>query len=119
MPGDQHEARAKDAFASLPREARVLVPALVLQELHQLIVQRKPRDPSFALRAVTKIIKAYPLVFHGEKDIQAALELLTQYQDQTITLADAVLASMAKRNKAQVITFDDRHFGLMGAEVYQ
>jgi predicted nucleic acid-binding protein len=119
VPGDQHEARAREAFASLPQEARVIVPAPVLQELHQLIVHRKPRNPSYALRAVTKVLEVYPLVFHTQGDVKTALELLAQYPDQTITLADAMLVSMAKREGARVLTFDHRHFGLMGAEVYQ
>lgn len=81
-------------------------------------MHRKPRDPSFAFRAVSKIAEAYPLAFHIEADAKAGLEQLRRYQDQTITLTDAVLASMAKREGAKVMTFDTRHFGLMGAEVY-
>ncbi len=118
VPGDQHEQRAKAAFASLPHGARVFVPASTLQELHQLILHRKPKDPSFALRAVSKVADVYPLVFHVEADVRAALQLLGRYQDQPITLADAMLASIAKREGAKVLTFDRRHFGLMGAEVY-
>ncbi len=118
-PGDQHEARAREAFSSLAPNATVQVPVQVLLELHALIVHRKPRDPSYAYRAVNGIANAYPVVFPTEADVEAALELLKQFPDQAITLADALTASMAARVGASVLTFDSRHFSLMGATLYE
>lgn len=117
-PGDQHEVRAKEAFSSLPADADVRVPVQVLLELHALIVHRKPRDPSYAYRAVRAIADAYPVRFPADTDVQAAMALLQRYPDQAITLADALTASMAAREGAGVFTFDARHFTLMGAALF-
>jgi predicted nucleic acid-binding protein len=117
-PGDQHELRARELFSSLDH-ASVFVPLTTLLELYSLILYRKPRAPGYAHRAVSKITAAYPTAYPLEADKTAALALLGRYPDQAITLSDAVTACMAKRENAQVMTFDYRHFDLLGAEVYR
>jgi predicted nucleic acid-binding protein len=118
IPRDQHNEAARAAFRSFNSASEVLLPFATLLELHRLIVHRKPADPAFALGVIHKVRQAYPVVVPTAGDLDSGLELLHRYSDQAITLADAVLASMAKNAGAQVLTFDHRHFGLMGAEVY-
>lgn len=117
IPRDQHHHAAVEAFAALDG-AGVQLPFTTALELHRLIVHRKPRDPGLALSVMQRLLERYPLAMPTNEDAEAALELLSRYRDQAITLADAVLASMAARAGARVLTFDRRHFGLLGAEVY-
>lgn len=53
------------------------------------------------------------------EEVAAALALLERFADQKLTLADATIASMAARAGARVMTFDTRHFALMGASIVE
>jgi predicted nucleic acid-binding protein len=97
---DADHDRALQVFKRLTGEGNVTlqIPAPVVFELHRLRLYRKPFEPA-----------------HPEAtDFEMELEQLGRFPDQRITLADGVTASMAKRLKARVFTFD-RHFSLLGA----
>lgn len=122
-PHDQAHNRSRELFKRAT-EARVHIhtPYPALLELHRLLMYRKPPRSDAARLATTalrRVIATYPAVYPTEADTQAALILLERFSDQKITLADATIASMAARSQAQVMTLDERHFGLMGAEVFR
>jgi predicted nucleic acid-binding protein len=116
IPRDQHHAEALALFEALPAGERVAIPTSVLLELHRLILYRS-KDPRLALAVLDQLQAAYLLEHPQPEDYAVARRLLGRFDDQTISLADAVLAAMADRLGARVLTFDRRHFGLMGVTV--
>ena len=116
-PRDQYHAEARALFGRLGAEGtpvRVAYPALL--ETHRLMLSRS--DPArahgrvLAMRSRSSV--SYPVAADGD----AAYTTLERFSDQRITLTDATIAAMGVRLGLQVVTFDRRHFGLMGAEVY-
>jgi predicted nucleic acid-binding protein len=116
-PRDQYHTEARKLFGHLEAEAvpvHLAYPALL--ETHRLMLRRG--DPSrahgrvFAIRGRATVY--YPVAADGE----AAFSSLERFGDQRISLTDATIAAMAVRLGLQVVTFDRRHFGLMGSEVY-
>lgn len=116
IPNDQAHARARAAFGRLPRGVPVLCPLTSALELHRLVLHRKPADPQFALSTLSRVLGTYPLVVPQDQDVSAAIGTLERLPDQRITLADALLVSLARRLRCRVLTFDERHFELLGAE---
>ena len=87
-----------------------------------MLLYKKPSRSDAVSRAQTvlkEIITAYPILQPTEEDILSALATLERFADQKITLTDATAASMVRREKVQVMTFDRRHFGLLGVEVFR
>ncbi len=122
-PHDQTHQRSRKLFERATKErARILTPYPALLELHRLLMYRKPPRSDaakLATTAVRRVMETYPIVYPTQEDAEAALALLTRYDDQKITLADATIANMAARAGATVMTLDTHHFGLMEAAVYQ
>jgi predicted nucleic acid-binding protein len=114
---DQAHKRALAIFGQAAKDT-LLTPLPTALELHGLLIKRKPSDPEAAHESVRSILRAYPLVFPTRDDTDAAADLLARYSDQRLTLTDALIASMAAREGARVLTFDDRHFSLMGSYLY-
>ena len=121
--GDQEHERATKLFRAADEAgAQLYSPYPVLLELHRLLLYKKPPRSDAVARAQTVlkyIIAAYPVLHPTEEDILSALATLKRFADQKITLTDATVASMALGKKAKVMTFDRRHFGLMGIEVFE
>lgn len=116
-PRDQYHAEARALFGHLQAEAvpvRIAYPALL--ETHRLMLSRGdiPRSHGRILAVKSRSPVSYPVAADGD----AAYGALERFSDQRITLTDATIAAMAVRLGLQVMTFDRRHFGLMGAEVY-
>jgi predicted nucleic acid-binding protein len=118
---DQEHERAKNLFRRAEEaELTPVCPYPVLLELHRLLMYRKPARSDAAIRAHTAleaVCQAYETSCPDEKDLGAALALLQRFSDQTITLTDATIASMAARAAASVMTFDLHHFSVMGTDV--
>ena len=75
-----------------------------------------------AQKAVGGVLAVYPLATLAtpqRADVEAGLAALARYGDQPISLVDATTASMAKREGLGVLTFDVRHYRLLGADVYE
>ncbi len=116
---DQAHARAVAAFTRLEKEAfavTCLLPALL--ELHRLLVVRKPSRTREAQRLLEDVFDTFGVEMPVREDIEEARQTLRRYSDQKITLADVTIAAMAVRLGVHVLTFDKRHFALMGARVY-
>jgi uncharacterized protein len=114
---DQGHSRALQLFTRLKEvRARLMCPTSTLLELHSLTLYKGLRNAHVvASVAFRSYIAVYPQAF----DIEAGLEIVARFSDQGVTLNDAVLASMCRREGAKVLTFDHRHFRLMGAEIYE
>lgn len=89
-------------------------------ETHRLMLTRGV-GVSQAHGLITDALEVFAPVLPAVEDLDEAIGNLKRYNDQKITLADATIAAMARREKWVVLTFDQkqRHFELMGAEVYR
>ena len=116
---DQWHTPANALFERLDDElADIIAPYPALLEAHRLLLSRGrvavPHLHALIEDAFTSFAVIYPL----EVDADAARQSLKRYNDQKISLTDATIAAMTVREGMQVATFDQRHFGLMGATVY-
>ena len=89
-------------------------------ETHRLMLTRGV-SVTQAHTLITDALEVFTPVLPTVEDVDEALSSLKRYADQKITLADATIAAMARRERQVVLTFDQkqRHFELMGVEVYR
>ena len=117
---DQYHAEALALFGRLEGEGTAVSAAYpALLETHRLLLTRAGSE---VIRAHTRIAEVFDLAanqYPVEADGSGARLMLERFSDQCITLTDATIAAMALRLGLLVVTFDQRHFGLMGAEVYR
>lgn len=116
-PRDQYHAEARALFGRLGAESTpVEIAYPTLLEAHRLMLSRG--DVARAHERILAVKKRSPVSYPVAADGDAASATLERFSDQRISLTDATIAAMAVRLGLQVVTFDRRHFGLMGAEVY-
>jgi predicted nucleic acid-binding protein len=118
-PKDQWHTQAGRLFEQLERKrADVIAAYPALLETHRLLLARE-RVPIPRIHAlIEEAFEAFGVMYPVEADANQARASLRRFSDQRISLTDATVAAMAVREGTQVATFDVRHFGLMGAEVY-
>lgn len=89
-------------------------------EAHRLILTRERVTVNHAHALIREVLEAFAPVMPTREDADAAQESLRRFSDQKITLTDATIAAMARRERRQVFTHDERqrHFQLMGAQVF-
>lgn len=99
-------------------EVRCAYPAAL--EAHRLMVNRKRVTVHHAHALMIDALEIFTSVLPTREDVDEAVASLRRYHDQKITLTDATIAAMARRERQLVFTFDERHrhFQLMGAAVY-
>ena len=113
---DQYHAQALELFDRLEADGTPAYPAL--SEAHRLLLTRAGGRVGRAHEQVTELFDFVTMRYPVEADGRKARATLVRFGDQRITLTDATIAAMGVRLGLQVVTFDRRHFGLMGAEVY-
>lgn len=118
-PRDQAHGRAKAAFRQLGIDRlEPVIPYPALLELHRLLVTRKPAAPERAHGLLEEVLGIFGYELPTREDVEEARATLQRYRDQRITAADAAIAAMARREGVPVLTFDERHFQLLGSAVY-
>lgn len=116
---DQMHQRTLELFAKLHSDRlSPLCPYPAALELHAILLRRKSIKAVRAHQVLERLLTAYPTIMPAAEDGTRARELLARFPDQKISLTDATIASMSLRARAPVLTYDRRHFGLMGAKVY-
>ncbi len=118
-PRDQAHERAKAAFRQLGVDRlEPVVPYPALLEMHRLLVTRKPAETARAHSLLEEVLGMFAYELPTREDVEAARATLRRYPDQRLTMTDGTIAAMAQREGVRVLTFDARHFKLMGAAVY-
>ena len=111
----EHEgAREEQVVGVLEAEAQSLVLSpFVLAELDYLMASRS--GVGAELRMLEDVANGvYRLAEFTPRDVGQAAEVVTQYKDLNIGLADASIVVLADRyNTTRVLTFDQRHFRAM------
>lgn len=116
---DQYHAEARALFSLLETEGvavSVAYPALL--EAHRLLLTRPGSSVERAYTRIFGVADLATVQYPLEVDGDSARITLERFSDQRISLTDATIAAMAVRLNLRAVTFDKRHFGLMGAEVY-
>ena len=107
-----HECASLLGEASPP----LLLSPFVLAELDYLLMRHIGRRAQAAL--LEEVARgAYQLELFGATDVERAREVVEQYADLDIGLADASIVVLAERHAVtEVLTLDQRHFRAMRIE---
>ncbi len=93
---------------------RLLISPFVLAEVDYLLSETKNR-PDIALTVLRDVVRGgYRLERFSADDLDRATEIIEQYSDQKIGLADASNVVLAERyNTLNILTTDERHFRVL------
>ena len=117
IPSDQFHERAGEDTEQLEREGlEVVVAYPTLLEAQSLILRRS--HPAVVHGWLREMVRNSRFVNPTPDDHQRAVERTRRYPDQTITLFDAVAATLSERLDLPVWTYD-HHFDIMGAEAWR
>jgi len=100
-------------------EPPLLLSPFVLAELDYLLANRVGSQAEIAL--LDEVAEgAYQLEPFDRDDVASAIDVLKQYEDIQLGLADASIAVLAKRHSiATVLTLDERHFRVLRTDAGQ
>ena len=101
-------------FSQQPLPVIVIYP--VLTECHNLLLKRF--GVGVGLRFLQDMKAGAILMSPDLKDYDGSITLLQNYKDQAITFCDATIASVSKRLKLSVWTYDF-HFDVMNSQVWR
>ncbi len=108
---DTHHA-AVTRFLSNRREQLILSP-YVVGELDYMVTVRAGRVAAREMLG-DLLSGAFELAVAGSQELGRAIEVIDQYPDQAIGLADASLVVLAKRyGTTDILTLDFRHFDVL------
>ncbi len=93
---------------------RLLISPFVLAEVDYLLSETKNR-PDIALAVLRNVAQeAYRLEQFSADDVDRATQIMEQYRDQNIGLADASNVVLAERyGTLDILTTDERHFRVL------
>lgn len=116
-PGDQHHRRAQNELVELARSGiSVVVAWPTIFEAYTLVVRHLGTDT--ARTWVSELLAGTRPITPTDRDYQVARDRAVRYHDQTITLFDALVATLSGRLGCPVWTYD-HHFDIMQAAVWQ
>jgi predicted nucleic acid-binding protein len=117
MASDQHHERAREAMRRIRRERiDVIAPYPIMMEAYSLLLRRT--SPNIAHRWLDDVRAGVSWIAPTRRDHEAAADLVSRYEDQAITLFDALLATLSRELGLRVWTFD-HHFHVMDVEVWE
>jgi len=105
---DPHHGAAQDVVETEP--GPLFLPVVLLAEIDYLLSTRLGQDA--ALEFIENVEKAaFTLVPLSGEDLTRCRELITQYRDSRLGIADASVAVTAERlGISRLLTLDERHF---------
>lgn len=116
-PDDTHHKRAHRELKLLARDGvEVMVAYSTLLEAYTLVLYRLGRQP--AAGWLREILAGSALINPTPEDYREAVDKLTAFRDQPITLFDAMVAVLAARMGLEIWTYD-HHFDVMQARVWR
>lgn len=116
-PDDGRHSRAQDDLVRLGlQNLKVVVPYPALLEAYALVMRKLGvRD---AHQFLDEVVRGSFFENPTPEDYKNASWRLLRYQDQKISLVDAVIAEVAERLEIPVWTFD-HHFDVMRVDVWR
>ncbi len=111
---DSHHDLFARLFANPPP---LLTSSLVLAEGHAWFLRRYDASRGLQFAALIEELPSLSIASVGHKEIAAATSYLRKFQDQKLTLADAMGLYLIDSQKLKVVWSTDRHLGLTGVEI--
>ena len=116
-PSDQYHARARTQQGRIAVTKKfVAVTYPTLAECYTLVVRRL--GVVYAHQWLQQVMDGTTLINPDPGDYVRAATLMLNFQDQSITLFDAVVATMSERLRVAVWTYD-RDFDLLGIKRWE
>ena len=116
-PSDQYHAQSQTELQRLEQENLVVVISYPISlEAYSLVLQRL--GTARALSFLQNLIEGAEFINPTVNDYQAAMQRVTRYSDQRITIVDALTAIISERLKLPIWTYD-YHFNLMLSQVWR
>lgn len=113
-PSDQYHTRAhKDLDRLIASGQTVAVTFLTLAEAYTLVLRRL--GTAYAHQWLQQLIDGSVLINPEPRDYFVAFDFIRTFQDQSVTVFDAVAAAVGNRLDLAVWTYD-RHFDLLKTE---
>lgn len=109
---DTHHALFRRLFAAPP--AVVVTSSLVVAEGHGWFLRRFDRVRALRFLAMIDAMTFLEVRPVGPREVAGATELLRRFDDQNLTLADAVGLHLMREAEAASCWSTDRHLGLVG-----
>lgn len=117
ISSDQYHQRARKTMDQIQREnMAVIVPYPTLMETYSLLLRCV--SPVTAHHWLEEIQEQVSIITPTGPDFEAATHLATRYENQVITLFDALLAVLSGEFTLPVWTFD-HHFDILQVEVWR
>lgn len=114
---DHYHEQAREQMIRLRQlSLRLVIAYPIICETQSLLLRRVPVHEVHSWQTV--IQRNAGFVNPAPKDYRAAMTLIERYDDQTLSLFDAVLAILSKRLSLSIWTFDS-DFDVMGAQVWR
>jgi len=111
---DAREPRHVETANTLEREEAAILPAATLGEIAYFIELRHSLRTLSAF--IRNLIDGAFEVDPETGDFPRILELVERYADLPLGFVDAAVIACAERNGGRVLTYDDRHFGVVAGE---
>ena len=115
VAGTPDHPRVAQALSDRVRQGvRIVTTNLVVAETHALLLRRVGRAP--ALEFVRRVGESPNLVVASGPDIEglAVRDWLTRFDDQDLSLTDAVSFTVMRQRGMREVLGLDRHFGVAG-----
>jgi uncharacterized protein len=113
---DAEHARVRAAVETEP--GPLLLPVILMAEIDYLLTRRLGIDAALDfLESVQR--GAFALVMPSTEDLVRCREVMVQYRDLSVGIADASVVATAERLRIQwLLTLDERHFRAMKPRVF-
>ena len=115
-PSDQYFERARQETQRVEQGWQVFIAHPTFLEAHALVLHKL--GTRVAQKWLKEVKLAAGFINVTAEDYEEAVELIEMYEDQTITLFDAVLAVLSKRLSLPIWTYD-RNFDILHAAVWR
>jgi predicted nucleic acid-binding protein len=109
---DPHHDEARIALEA--EKGPLLVPMGILAEIAYIVEHRL--GPGVLDAFLADLIEGAFDVECGEQDLPRAQELAMRYRKLPLGVADGMVIACAERHSGRVLTFDQRHFGVVAGE---
>lgn len=112
---NQHDTNHLRSLAAVRQDAGpFVIPVGILSEIGYML-ERQLGQRALQLFLADLLAGAF-ILDCGIEDISRVLQLASRYADLPLGIADAMVIACAERHGGRVLTFDRRHFGVVGRE---
>jgi len=112
---DSHHQLFRRHFSTPPRG--VFTTSLVITEGHAWFLRRFDRARALRFIAMIEDISFLDIVAAGPVELEGGVDVLRKFNDQDLTLVDAIGLFLMDQKKVESCWSTDRHLGLTGVNL--